>query len=193
MKTCLACLFAVSMLVAAPAAGAEEVRSVNTISVVGVGYAPIPPTASRAEAEVDYGSALINAVVNGFTKAEALAKATEAKVGPIEAVSENGRRAAVQCKNALGESAPYKGAEPDSGTAGAPTIAVEPALPVRVVAPVAAKKVTKPSPRKKKKHRRIEHKTRRVIAKKAETGENIATSCELSSEVLLIYGLEAAH
>ena len=192
MRTCLGCLFAVSMLVVAPAAGAEEVQSVNTISVVGIGYAPIPPTASRTEADVDYGQALINAVGEGFTKAEALAQAAGAKVGPIEAIGESGRHREVQCKNAAGESAPYKGSEPDSGTALPPTIAVEPALPVRVVAPVVAKSV-KPSTHKKKKHRRIEHKSRKVIAKKAASGENIAATCELSAEVTLIYGLEAAH
>ena len=192
MKTCLGCLFAVSMLVVAPAAGAEEVQSVNTISVVGIGYAPIPPTANRTEADVDYGQALINAVGEGFTKAQALAVAAGAKVGPIEAISESGKHREIQCKNAAGESAPYKGSEPDSGTALPPTIAVEPALPVRVVGPVLAKSV-KPSTHKKKKHRRIEHKSRKVIAKKAATGENIAATCELSAEVTLIYGLEAAH
>ena len=160
---------------------------------MGIGYAPIPPTANRTEADVDYGQALINAVGEGFTKAQALAVAAGAKVGPIEAISESGKHREIQCKNAAGESAPYKGIEPDSGAAGPPTIAVEPALPVRVVGPVVAKSVA-PKPtthkKKKKKHGRIEHKTRRVIAKKAE---NVAVTCELSSEVTLIYGLEAAH
>ena len=56
-----------------------------------------------------------------------------------------------------------------------------------------AKSVKPSTHKKKKKHRRIEHKSRRVIAKKAATGENIAATCELSAEVTLIYGLEAAH
>ena len=192
MRTCLACLFAVSMLVVAPAAGAEEVQSVNTVSVVGIGYAPIAPTANRTEADGAYGQALINAVGEGLSKAQALAGATGAKVGPIEAISESGKHREIQCKNAAGESAPYKGTEPDSGAAGPPTIAVEPALPVRVVAPVVAKSIAPKHAKhkKKKKHERIEHKTRRVIAKKAE---NVATTCEVASEVTLIYGLEAAH
>src|SRR5271166_5332971 len=90
MKTCLACLFAASLLLTAPAAGAEELQSVHTISVVGVGYAPIPPMANRTEADVDYNQAMINAVANGLSKAQALAEAAGARVGSIEAISESG-------------------------------------------------------------------------------------------------------
>jgi len=186
MKTCLACLFAASLLLTAPAAGAEELQSVHTISVVGVGYAPIPPMANRTEADVDYNQAMINAVANGLSKAQALAEAAGARVGSIEAISESGKRKETQCKNAAGESAPYKGIEPDAGTAEPPTIAVEPALPFTVVSPLAVAKAPTPAKHKRKKHRRIERKTHRAIAR---TAESVATSCEVSSELTLIYGL----
>ena len=45
---------------------------------------------------------------------------------------------------------------------------------------------------RRREHRRIEHKSRKVIAKKAAPAKTCAATCELSAEVTLIYGLEAA-
>ena len=103
---------------------------------------------------------------DGLLKARMLAGATGAKVGAIEAISERGSKNIV-CKNSAGKSAPYAGAEPDAGSAEAPTVAVK-----LTAAPTAAK----PAHTKKRKTRKAtrktrkatKRKTRRVIARKAE-------------------------
>lgn len=124
---------------------------------------------------------MVQAAADGLVKAKLLAEASGAKVGPIEAISERGNKD-MECKNAAGESAPYKGVAPDSGTAESPTLAVRPA-----VAPVPPK-APKPAPSKKKKKKRkaTERRADRVIARMAE---NVAVSCELTTEVSLIYNL----
>jgi uncharacterized protein YggE len=182
MKRSATCLFAAAaaLFVAAPVASAETTRSVDTVSVVGVGRVPIPVSANVTEANAVYHAALVQAIGDGLVKARLLAEATGAKVGPIEAISEAGRREGYECKDAAGETGfSYKGAEPDTGSAGPPTVAVEPTSPPRPARPVVTKK--------RKSHKGVERKTRRVIARKAE---NTATSCELSTEVDLIYDLE---
>jgi len=179
MKVWLAGLLVVGMLMAAPEAGAEvaQIQTVNTVSVVGVGHLPLPVAATAAEAASVYHQALVQAVADGLLKARLLAAATSATVVSIAAISEDGKH--LECKNAAGETAPYKGAEPDSGSAVLPIVAVEPTLPA---------KSAKPAHHKARKSRKqIARKTRRIIAKKAE---NAAVSCELTSEVALIYDLE---
>jgi hypothetical protein len=195
MRSLFAALFAVSLLVAAPAAGADVTQSetVETVSVVGIGHAPLPPAAGPAEADAAYRQSLVQAVADGLLKAQALAGATGAKVGPIEGISEKGTTGGHNCKNAAGESAPYTGAEPDAGSAGPPIIAVEPTVPRVAVGSAPATK--RPTPTKKHKHKhkahkRIERRAHRVTARKAE---NTAVSCEISSEVSLIYNLEVAR
>jgi hypothetical protein len=185
MKGFLAAMSAVSLLVAVPAAGAEvtQSQSVDTISVVGIGRVPISPTANPVEANDAYHQALVQAVGDGLFKARMLATAGGGRVGPLEAISENGRRS-IECKNGAGESSgSYKGAEPDSGTASAPTIAVEPAAPPRPVVVT----VTKKGKGKSKAHRRIQRSKHGPIARRAENGP---FACEISSELQLVYALE---
>jgi hypothetical protein len=179
MKLWIAGVLVVGLLVAAPEAGAEvaQTQTVYTVSVVGVGHLPMPVTATAAEADSVYHQTLIQAVADGLLKARLLAAATSANVVAIEAISEDGNH--LECKGAAGETAPYKGAEPDSGSAVLPLVAVEPTLP-----PTSAKPAHHKA-RKSPKH--TARKTRRVIARKAE---NAATSCELTSEVALIYSLD---
>jgi uncharacterized protein YggE len=167
-----------ALLVAAPEAGAEEIQTVDTISVVGIGRVPIAPMANAAEADAVYHQALVQAAADGLLKARLLAEASGAKVGPIEAISERGDKE-IECKGATGESATYRGARPDSGAAEAPTLAVKPAVPPQPAKPAAARK------RKRKVAGRKGH---RFIARVAE---NTATSCELTTGVSLIYDLEA--
>jgi hypothetical protein len=168
------------MLVGAPTAGAEVIQTVDTISVVGIGRVAISPSANAVEADSVYHQALTQAAGDGLAKARLLAGATGARVGAVEAISERGAKS-VQCKDSAGESATYKGSEPDAGVAEAPTIAVKPTIPPRPAIPARA-------PAKKRKTRKgTERKARRIIAHKAE---NTAATCELSTEVSLIYGLE---
>jgi len=179
MKRSVAALVFVSFLLAAPAAGAEVIQTVDTISVVGIGRVVISPVAAAPEADSVYHQALSQAVGDGLAKARLLAEATGAKVGPVEAISERGDKE-IECKTATGEFASYKGAKPDSGSAEAPTLAVKPAI---------AAQPPKRAPSKKKKPRRPTTKRafRRVVARVAE---NVPASCELSTEVSLIYDLE---
>lgn len=182
MKSCLAGLFVGALLIAAPAAGAETIQTVDTISVVGIGRVPISPSATTAEADTVYHQALVQAAVDGSLKAHVLAEATGARVGPIEAISERGSKN-VECKDAAGESASYKGATPDSGTAEATTVAVKLSAP-----PTPASPAHKAGHAKKRKTRKaIRRKTHRVLAR---TAENTAASCELGAELSLIFNLE---
>jgi hypothetical protein len=182
MKRCVASLFVAvaTLLVAAPWAGAEVIQTVQTVSVVGIGRVVMPVAADPAEADTVYHQALVQAVGDGLTKARLLTEATGAKVGPIEAISERGRE--IECKTATGESASYKGAKPDSGSAEAPTLAVKPTIPP----PAAAKR---PPTKKRKTHKPTRRGFHRFIARAAE---NTAASCELTTEVSLIYELEAS-
>lgn len=180
MKRCIACLFVTSLFVAVPAAGAEVIQTVDTISVVGVGRALISPSAAVPEANTAYQQALVQAAADGLLKARLLAGAAGAKVGPIEAISERGSKE-IECKGAAGESASYRGVRPDSGNAEAAILAVKPTI-------AAPQPVIRPPVRKKRKtHKPTPHKTHsRFIARVAE---NVATNCELSTEVSLIYDL----
>jgi len=185
MRSFLAAMSALSLLVVVPAAGAEvtQSQSIDTISVVGIGRVPISPTANAVEADDTYHQAMVQAVGDGLFKARMLATAGGGRVGALEAISENGRRS-IECKNGAGESSgSYKGAEPDSGTALAPTIAVEPAAPPK---PVVVR-VTKKHKPKAKTHGRVRRRRHGPLARKAENGP---FTCEISSELSLVYALE---
>ena len=183
-----AATFAVSLLVAAPTADAEvtQVQTIETIGVVGIGRVPISQTANPVEADTQYHLALVQAIGDGLAKAQMLAGAAHARVGRIEAISEgsNGRRP-VECKNGAGESSgSYKGAEPDVGLALPPTIAVQPAAPPKPVVVTVSKK-----PKGKgKAHRRIQRRRHGPVARKAQT-EGGPITCEVTSEVSLVYAL----
>ena len=189
MKSFLAALFTVSLLVAAPTAGAEvtQLQTIETISVVGIGRVPISPTANPVEANTQYHLALVQAIGDGLAKAQMLAGAAHASVGRIEAISEGSEsRRPIECKNAAGESSgPYKGAEPDVGLALPPTIAVQPAASPKPVVVT----VTKKHKAKRKAHRRIQRRRHGPVARKAQT-EGGPVTCEVSSEVSLVYALE---
>ena len=146
---------------------------------------PISPTANPVEANNDYHQALVQAVGDGLLKAQMVAAASGAHVGPIEAISEAGNRR-IECKNAAGEheGGIYKGAEPDAGVAEAPTIAVQPGAPPKAVVVTVTKKPKAKA--KGKAHRRIQRKRHGPIARKAEA---IPASCEITAELSLIYDL----
>lgn len=187
MKAWLATL-PVALLLYAPApAGAEQLQSVNTINVVGVGFGAIPVKAAAAEADLAYHAALIQAVNDGALKAKLLAEAATMKLGPLAAISEDGRGVVI-CKNAAGEyiGNSYEGVEADSGTALAPTIAVEPAAtPAPTVVTVTRPPAPKPARKKRRKGPRRAY--RRFLATKASTGP--AATCELQAEVQMVYDL----
>jgi Protein of unknown function (DUF541) len=189
VKSFLTAALAVSLLVAAPAAYAEvtQTESIDTVSVVGIGRVPISPTANPVEADTTYHAAMVQAVGDGLLKAQMIAGAAGAKVGPVEAISEGGRDF-IECKNAAGETGRggYKGAEPDSGTAIPPTIAVEPAAPPRAIV-VGVSVKPKTGKKKGKAHRRLQRKRHGPLAREAAEG---VVSCEIGSELSIIYDLE---
>ncbi len=165
-------VLAAAFLLPAQLAGAEVITTLHTMSVVGVGRVPISQTANAVEADNAYHQALTQAVGDGALKATIVASQAHARLGSLEAVSEAG--SSVSCKAGEHEFPAYKGAEPDSGSAEGPLVAV--ALPAPAPAPQKAKK-----PATHKKTRRH----RRLLAHKAEA----TPTCEVTAQLTLIYAL----
>ena len=120
------------------------------------------------EADAAYHQALSQAVADGIEQAGLLVAPTGAKLGPVDAISDNGGH--VSCKNAANESARYVGAEPDIGPIGSLVVAVAPTAAARTLVPLTA-------PKKKAR----KGKRRKAIARKAEASS--ASSCQVTSEV----------
>lgn len=180
-------LFLATFVAAAPAAGAEPTPTptpvlLNTVNVEGVGRVPISQTANAVEANTQYHAALLQAVADGALKAQSLAGQTGARLGAIAAISENG--GAVTCRSPEGrESGAYTGVEPDFGTGQAPLVAVglQSGVQPRVVTVQA-----KPKPKRRKTRKAKERAARKTTASKADV-----VTCEVASDVSLIYRLEA--
>jgi len=161
----------------APAAGAETIMTVNTVTTGGIGRVPISPGASAVEADSVYHQALSQAVGDALAQADALVAPTGQKLGPVDAIADNGGH--VNCKNAAGESASYPGAEPDFGPTQSVVVAVAPTAPARTLIVVAPHKKTRKSRR-----------ARRAIARTAQASG--AATCQVTSEVSLIVALEGS-
>lgn len=183
MKRCGVVLLAAMFVAVAPNAGAEQLVTVNTVTVGGIGRVPIPPSANPVEADAAYHQALSQAVADGMEQAGLLVAPTRAKLGPVDAISDNGGH--VTCKNAANEFAPYEGAEPDIGPRGELVVAIAPTAVARTVVPLAP---PKRKTRKGERRKAIEGKRRKAIARKAEA--STATSCQVTSEVTVIVALE---
>lgn len=165
-------VLAAAFLLPAQLAGAEVITTLHTMTVVGVGRVPISQTANAVEADNAYHQALTQAVGDGALKATMVASQAHARLGSLEAVSEAG--STVSCKAGEHEFPSYKGAEPDSGTAEGPLVAV--ALAAPAPAPQNAKKPA--THRKTRRHRRL-------LAHKAE----VTPTCEVAAQLTLIYAL----
>jgi len=153
---------------AAEAYGAEAPPP--TVSVQGGATVPISKTASPAEALATFHNALAAAITAGHEKAEFLADQTEAKVGAIQQISEDGGEISCELRaeaGPLSEYVPYEGATPDFGSFD------------RVGVPQAAAPTAAVAPAPLRKKRKRNHKPK---AKKAGT-----TVCTLSTHLFLTY------
>jgi len=148
---------------------------VRSVSVGGVGQAPITVEANAAAADAAYRQALAAAVADGKGKAEFLAGQAGATLAAVQSITEGGGY--VQCTSPESNYVEYRGAQPDFGyssgfavgAASTTSNASPPGTPVPVVK-------TAP-PKKKKKHKR-------TTGKKAA-----AVSCVVSAQISLSYAL----
>jgi Protein of unknown function (DUF541) len=148
-------------------AEAPTTSAARTVSVQGVSTESISQSATAAAANAVYRQGMTDAVADGLGKAQLLASAAGAALGPVQSVVEDGGY--ISC----GGEAEYLGEQPDFG---ASTIAVSPgarATPVLSRPAPAARPVVKHHKRHK-----------RPAAKKA----NVA-ACTLRAQVSLAYSL----
>ncbi len=166
-----AALIAVGMLGVA-SAEAPTGSPVRTVSVEGVGRAPVAQEANATAANTAYRQAMAAAISDGQEKAQFLAGHVGGTLGAVQSViEENG---GVECEAEGNEEyVRYLGAEPDFGSG----------RDVRAVAPEAAAQsapgVVKPGNAKGHKHKKKK--------KKARTASVI--SCTVSAGVALNYQL----
>jgi hypothetical protein len=157
-----------NMLGVAAAEAPTTATAVQSVSVQGVGTAPIGQYAKLAEATAAYRNGMAAAVSDGQSKAEFLAGKAGATLGSVQSIVEDG--GSIGCtgdeENGYGS---YEGEQPDFGSAddvaqvrGLTVAPEEAATPKAVV-------------RRRKKH---------ATAKKAS-----ATVCTLSAQVSLVYTL----
>ncbi len=164
--TVTAGLFAANML---GVAIAETTTSppLRTVSVQGVGNAPVGQHDSAEAATAAYRQAMTNAVTDGQSKASFLASKAGATLGTVQSIAEGGGY--INCSSGESEYAGYEGGQPDFASV---------PQPVGIAAPSAAA----PAVRKVSKPHRAKH--RHTAAKKAT-----AASCTLSAQVSLVYTL----
>jgi uncharacterized protein YggE len=168
-----AVLVAASTLGVAAAEAPTGTSSQPTVSVEGVGSAPIAQEAAQAAADGAYHQAMAAAETDAHSKAELLAGGAGATLGAVQSVVEGG--GSIECGKSTPEAGeyPYEGAQPDFGY-GARTVESGFAA---AAAPEAASvpRTTSTKPRKKKKK------------KKAKAAAGL--TCTLSAHVSLIYAL----
>lgn len=135
----------------------------RTVSVQGVGSAPIAAEANAQDANAAYRQGMAAAIADGQDKARFLAEKTGATLGAVQSVGEGGGY--IQCP---GEEE-YTGVQPDFGS-GAPVIEARSVAAGK--APVSVSHRSKPKRRK------------RHSAKKST-----AQTCTLSTQIALVYQL----
>ena len=148
-------------------AEAPTVTSTRTVSVEGVGTAPIGQGDNAADATAAYRNAMGAAVADGQTKASFLTGKAGATIGAVQNIVEGGGSIACTTNSSYAE---YEGEQPDFGSAPEPT-AVSPLSGTAHRAPANRT----PSKRPKRK---------RTKAKPAT-----AASCTVTAQVLLVYSI----
>jgi Protein of unknown function (DUF541) len=160
-----AVLAAASMLGVA-AAEAPTTTPSRSVSVQGVGGAPVDQAANASQANAAYRQAMASAIADGHEKAEFLAGKAGATLGLVQSIVENGGY--VQCSGGEeGQYGEYRGEQPDFGASTRPTPGIL----------GAAKAVTRPSGVRR---RRSRHGGAKAAA---------AVSCSVRAEVTLAYAL----
>jgi len=164
-------LVAVSTLGVASAEAPTGAAPTRSVSVEGLGTAPIPQEAEQVTADNAYRQAMAAALADGQGKASFLAEKAGGSLGPALSIVEDG--GGVGCKNEAPE-APYtyyRGAQPDIGYARS-----GPAPPLEAAAaPKPSVGAGKPTVKKHKKRR----------AKKSSTD-----TCTVSAQVSVAYTLQ---
>ncbi len=158
-------LFAANMLGVA-IAETTTTPPLRTVSVQGIGSAPVGQHDSAEAATAVYRQAMTNAVTDGQSKASFLASKAGATLGAVQSIAEGGGY--ISCSGGEAEYAEYEGGQPDFGSG---------PQPVGIAAPA-----TSSPPVRRVKARRP--KRRHPAAKKAT-----AASCTLSAQVSLLYTL----
>jgi hypothetical protein len=158
-----------NMLGVAAAEAPTAVTAIQSVSVQGIGTAPIGPNAKLAEATAAYRDGMAAAVSDGQNKAEFLAGKAGATLGTVQSIIEDG--GSISCTGEEDGYYGYEGEQPDFGSAD--NVAQVRGL---TVAPQDAASTPKPVvKRRRKKH---------PSAKQAS-----APVCTLSAQVSLVYTL----
>ncbi len=161
-----------NMLGVAAAEAPTTATAIQSVSVQGVGTAPIGQYAKLAEATAAYRVGMAAAVSDGQSKAEYLAGKAGATLGSVQSIIEDG--GSINCtvsEDAESGYASYEGEQPDFGSA-------DDVAQGRGLA-VAPEEAAASPPKRAVKRRR-----KRPTAKKAS-----APVCTLSAQVSLVYTL----
>ena len=156
------------------AADAPPASVPHTVSVQGVGIAALDQGASATAATGAYRTGMAAAITDAQAKAQFLAGAVRATVGPVQALAENG--GGIDCG-----ADDYAGAQPDFGSPGGFPGGSQPAssLSGTAVQKPAARKPARPHRKPAKKHARGKHN------KRART----AAACTITAQVSVVYQL----
>jgi hypothetical protein len=161
-----------AVLVAASMLGIASAETSTTppprsVSVEGVGGAPIELEANSAAADAAYRQGMAAAIADAQAKAEFLAVHAGGTIGTVQSIVEDGGGVECTTPGETNSYVDYLGAEPDFGTSSVravvtPEVASKPAI----------------APTVKVKH----HKKKKVTAKKSS-----AASCTVSAQVSIVY------
>lgn len=168
----------IANMIGVAVAEAPTTTTLRTVSVEGVGAAPVAQNADAATATGVYRQAMAAAVADGQAKAEFLTGKVGASLGAAQTVTEDG--GGIECSSGGEEGwEPYQGEQPDFGSArNAGQVLSSTAAPPAAASP--SKGSSGPVVKRKSSKRHKKHK--RPVAKKAT-----AAGCKLTAQVSLVY------
>jgi hypothetical protein len=163
-----AVLVAASMLGIA-SAETSTTPPVRSVSVEGVGGAPIDQEANSAAADAAYRLGMAAAIADAQAKAEFLAAHAGGTIGAVQGIVEDGGGLECTSPGEPNSYANYLGAQPDFGNSSVRTVGV--------VAPEAASKATGAPTVNVKGHKK----------KKTKAKKSSAASCTVTAQVSIVY------
>ena len=131
-------LFAANMLGVAIAETTPSPQ-LRTVSVQGIGSAPVGQHDSAEAATAVYRQAMTNAVTDGQSKAGFLASKAGATLGTVQSIAEGGGY--ISCSGGEAEYAEYEGGQPDFGSGPQPVGIAAPAASAPPVRRVKARRL----------------------------------------------------
>jgi uncharacterized protein YggE len=144
----------------------------RTVSVQGIGTAPVAQGASIAVSSAAYRQGMAAAVADGQNKAEFLVSKTGATLGAVQSIAEGG--GFISCSSGPeGEYVEFTGEQPDFGSAPS------------MVGPVQAARGGAPAPIVRHTTAKKRKKSKTPAAKKAT-----ASGCTLTAQVALVYTID---